>query len=115
LLKANKPVYKQTVAQILLNSMKSTSDPHILNKWGAKDFTSSGNYLKFSVCGSKFSGDVIVTFNTTNNTYFITLEKKFKGKRKIDKKVLNINIDDIVNVLDSNIMGDEHETTELYE
>lgn len=92
----------ESVAQNIMNQIKS-SDPHALTAWGSKDFVSAGSSLQFDVKGPKFKGRVIITLNKATDSYIVTFGKTIKGNWKVEKKLKDITVDNLISVLDDYI------------
>lgn len=83
-----------------------SNDPFILERWKAQNFTYVNNILSFDVKGLKFKGDVIITLNAVNKTYSISFNIMKNGRKNVVDKKSGVKKEDIVDLLNTYIMGD---------
>ena len=88
-------------AQIILSQIK-TIDPMAIFAWGAKDFMSMGDGLKFKTSGmTPWKGYVYIKYNAGKDLYEIQFFRFRKMEVKMDKKVEDVYAENLVHVIDS--------------
>lgn len=79
-------------------------NPHAFALWNAKNITSSGNKLQFTVNNVNYSGEVLVIHNSTTKDYFLSFFNIINNKKKIINKFKNISEKDLYSKLEE-ILG----------
>jgi hypothetical protein len=74
-------------------------EPHAFALWNAKDITSNGNKLQFTVNNENYNGEVLVTYNSTSKDYFISFYNIVNNRKKIINKFKNIKEKNLYNKL----------------
>ena len=100
----NKPSYKPSVAQQIMNTIKDAGYLKI-DEWKASNFVSGGSSLRFDT-KCNFTGEVVIALNVKNNKYMVTFNTYFNRKKKREKSFTDLDLSDIINVIDTFIKGD---------
>ena len=90
-------------AQVILSQIKSL-DPKALFAWGAKDLVNTGKGLRFKSSGmTRWKGQVNIVHNEGTDLYDIEFFRIRKFEMKVDSKVTDVFVEDLVRVIDAQV------------
>ena len=90
-------------AQAILSQIKSL-DPKALFAWGAKDLVNTGKGLQFKSSGmTRWKGQVNIVYNEGTDLYDIEFFRIRKFEMKVDSKVTDVFVEDLVRVIDAQV------------
>lgn len=88
------------IAQTIVQQIK-TLDPRAFMAWGAKEFISMGDGLKFKTSGlTPWKGYVYIRYNPGKDLYEIDFFRFRKMEVKYDRKVADVYAEDLVSTID---------------
>ena len=67
-----------------------TGNPHAFALWNAKDISSAGNKLQFTVFNKNYNGEVIITYNSVSKDYFVSFFNIVNNRKKYINKLKNV-------------------------
>lgn len=92
-----------TVAKTILEQI-NTIDFWALGAWGAKEFVNTGSGLRFKTSGSvKWKGYVNVVLDEAKDLYRVEFQRVRKLNVITDKVVEDVFVEDLVDVIDSQV------------
>lgn len=92
-----------TIAKIILDQIK-TIDFWALGAWGAKELVNTGTGLRFKTSGSvRWKGYVHVILDEAKDLYRVEFQRVRKLNVITDKIVEDVFVEDLVNVIDSQV------------
>lgn len=92
-----------TIAKIILDQIK-TIDFWALGAWGAKELVNTGTGLRFKTSGSvRWKGYVHVVLDEAKDLYRVEFQRVRKLNVITDKVVEDVFVEDLVNVIDSQV------------
>jgi mRNA-degrading endonuclease HigB of HigAB toxin-antitoxin module len=100
--KKKKKLIESTMVKTILKQINSI-DRFALASWGAKNFVAGEVGIRFDVRGSKFRGQVMISYDRGSDTYVIELGQVRKLEWKQKYLIKNVFAQDLVNVLDQQV------------